>query len=523
MTYRVGPHGSCLSVMSRRPVCIPRRIVVVLVVLVAVTAGGVVAFATAPNGPGLSVDSASYELAATAYRDDPWRVPLVLNGVFPPGYSATIAGARFGTATAREAARAVNIACLMAIIVMVAAAVATARPRRGADAIAVPVTAALLLATSAAMLRWTGYVMAEVLSITAVVAAVTSAAIAVTRPRWLVVTAAAAGAAGLARHGALVTVPVLAVLVPMLVHGRRAQVRAGATIALGGGATWYFGTRLLLDAAPKSTRAIVWHPPGVGDLRTLVDTRGAYWLPSGLGPTLTRAVVLGAGIAAVVLIGRSAAGAGGERAPRPPLVVLAGGMALAQVIMLAVSKTWLDQAIVADDRLVLPVVPLVILMIGAAWPADTTHQPRLRAIGVSLVVVVLCAQLARTTDWIRQSRGDGIEYSQRRFATSPTLAAVRALPAATPLWTNDVTLLSLRAERQAFPVPARTNGYSGLADPGFEANLAALRDGLAAGGAVVYVEGFTYPRLLSRDELEGLVPGLVAEPFADGVILRAED
>jgi hypothetical protein len=44
---------------------------------------------------------------------------------------------------------------------------------------------------------------------------------------------------------------------------------------------------------------------------------------------------------------------------------------------------------------------------------------------------------------------------------------------------------------------------------------------VAAGGAVVYVEGFTYPLLLPRDELMALVPGLVAEPFADGVILRA--
>ena len=508
--------------MSCRPLTVTRKIVMVLVGLVAVAAGGVVAFATAPNGPALSVDSASYELAATAYRDEPWRVPLVLNGVFPPGYSAAIAGARFGSATAREAARGVNIACLMAIIVMVAASVASARPRRGADAVAAPVAAALLLATSAAMLRWTGYVMAEVISITAVVAAVTAAAIAVTRPRWLVVVGAAAGAAGLARHGALITVPALALVVPALVQGRRAQTRAGATIALVGAATWFFGTRLLLDGPPQSSRAIVWHPPGVGDLRALVDTLGAYWLPSALGSTLTRAVVLAAGGLAVMVIARAVVRGGpGDADHRPPVVILAGGMALAQILVLAVSKAWLDQAIVANERLVLPVVPLVILMLGAAWPADTTHQPRRRAIGATLVVVVLCAQLARTSDWIHQSRGDGIEYGQRRFATSPTLAAVRSLPGTAPLWTNDVTLLSLRADRQAFPVPARTNGYSGRPDPTFDANLTALRDGVAAGGAVVYVEGFTYPLLLPRDELMALVPGLVAEPFADGVILRA--
>jgi hypothetical protein len=138
-----------------------------------------------------------------------------------------------------------------------------------------------------------------------------------------------------------------------------------------------------------------------------------------------------------------------------------------------------------------------------------------------MLLVVLFAQADRTIDWIHQSRGEGIEFGQRRFATSPTLAAVRGLPAATMIWTNDVSLLSLRADRQAFPIPVRTDSYSGQTDPAFEANLQALRDGVRDGGAVVYVEAFDHPLLLSPDELMSLVPDLGAQPFADGLILRA--
>ncbi len=498
-----------------------RWVAPVLVGLVIVVAACVVAFATAPNGPGLSVDSASYELAATAFRGERWRVPLVLNGLFPPGYSATMALALGATGSARDAAVVVNILSLAATIAMVAASAARARIRHGVDAVVVPLAAALLLATSASMLRWTGYVMADVLALAAMVAAVTAAAVGVSRPRWLLAAAVAAGTAGIARHGALVTVPALAVLVPLLLAGRCARLRAAATIAIVGAATWYVGSRVLLDGPPESRRAILWHPPGLRDMRDLVDTLGAYWLPAGLGTNGIRAVlavIVALATVALVLVVRRGAVRLGDL---PPVTVLAAGMAAAHLATLAASKAWLDQAIVADDRLVLPLVPLMVLVIASAWSADTTTEPRRRAIGVGLLVVVLLAQAHRTGDWIHETRRDGIEYGQRRFATSPTLAAVRALPPGTRVWTNEVSLLFMRAEREAFPIPSRTDSYSGQPDPAFDAQVQALLSGFEDGGVAVYVDGFVAPPTLPAEELMALVPGLVAESFADGVVLRA--
>ena len=157
----------------------PRRAMLTAVVLVAVVITSAVALVlvgTVPNGPGLSVDSASYELAADKYRDAPVLVPLVLNGVFPPGYPAAIAAAQILEPDARDAALLVNLVCFAATIALVAGAVWISRREAGAKAtpasVAVVVAAASALAISPAMLRWTGYVMAELLSIALTVAAV---------------------------------------------------------------------------------------------------------------------------------------------------------------------------------------------------------------------------------------------------------------------------------------------------------------------------------------------------------------
>jgi len=306
----------------------------------------------------------------------------------------------------------------------------------------------------------------------------------------------------------------------LLVQGRAARLRAATTIAVVGTATWYLATRLLLDGPPESRRAIVWHPPGVGDIRQLVDTVGSYWLPAGLGTNGIRVMTAGVVVLGVVAGGWALRRGGVRLANVPPATVLAMGMAVTHIATLAASRAWVDRAIVADDRLVLPVVPLVVLALGATWPTDTTRRPTWRALGAGVLAVVLLAQADRTLDWIHEARRDGIEYGQRRFTASPTLAAVRALPETTLVWTNEVSLLSLRADRQAFPIPPRTDSYSGQADPAFTANLAALRDGLRAGGAVVYVDGFTHQRVLDPEELMILVPGLVAEPYADGLVMR---
>ena len=50
--------------------------------------------------------------------------------------------------------------------------------------------------------------------------------------------------------------------------------------------------------------------------------------------------------------------------------------------------------------------------------------------------------------------------------------------------------------------------------------MARLAEGLAEGVAVVFVDGFPNPRLVTLDELLEAVPGLEIQRFADGAVLR---
>jgi hypothetical protein len=479
--------------------------------------------AVAPHGPGLSVDSASYELAAEHFRGARELVPLVLNGVFPPGYSAGIATAQVAAPEARDAALVVNLLGLAATLALVA--VGLWQSRRPSDdgwaRLVVPGVAVVLVATSPSMLRWGGYVMAEHLALAATMVAVVAGAraLATGSLAWTAVAGAAVGGAGLARHGALATAAAL-LLVLLVADGApwRARLQRSAALLAATGVVWLGGSWLLLGESPRSRRAVVWHPPGWGDLRQAADTLAGYWLPDGLGTTASRAVVALLAVAVGVLAVR-AARRRGVGAAVPPLALVAGATLVAHVVALAASKALLDDAIVADDRLLLPLVPLTVVAIGALLPA---RPPRPMALlGAVAVLVVLGAQLEGTASWLRDARRDGVEYGEARFATSPTLAATRRLPEGSVVFTNDVALLSLRAEVEAFPLPRLVDPYTGQPDPAFADALVEVRRQVADGAIVVLVESFPPAAPPPADQLAATLGDVTVEPFGDGHVLRA--
>lgn len=506
--------------MTRTTRLAPGPLVTAVVAAGALAAVAVVAIAIAPNGPGLSVDSASYELAANSFDGARALVPLVLNDIFPPGYPATIAAAQTVTPEARDAAVLVNQVALAATVCLVAAIVWWSRRDRdsGLSRAVVPVVAAGLVATAPAMLRWTGYVMAEQLSIALTMVAVGAAARALDGPRaWLVTAAVAAGAAGVVRHGALsvVAAVVLAVLLASRGSWRARVAQAGATAVLAG-TTWLAGSWILLGRRPGSGRALAWHPPGWGDAIDALDTLAAYWVLDVVPTALARAIValaLMAGVGATVLAMR--------RTSSPtawhPVALVAGLAAIGHVLALIASKAWVDDAIVADDRLLLPLLPLVVVTVATWVPLPRSRPLALTALGV--VAVVAAAQLEGTAEWVRESRRDGIEYGARRFADSPTLSATRSLPADIVVWSNEVALLSLRADRQSFPVPVPIDNYSGRAEPTYEADLVALAGAIDDGAVAVYVDAFPDGRRAQVDDLLAVDPDLPVERFADGAIV----
>ncbi|MGH9291061.1 MAG: hypothetical protein ACRD0V_22650 [Acidimicrobiales bacterium] len=488
----------------------------------------VVLHGTGLRGPGLTIDSTTYLLAADVYRDEPSRVAATLNGVFPPGYSAAIVAARSAAGGPLDAARVVNVAALTSTIVLVAWGVWSARRWTGqagtaGSRAAAAVIAAALVGGSAAMLRWSGAVMAEALSIAFVVASAVVAERAL-RSRSIALCAAAGmlgGAAALVRHVALGTLLGLVLAVALLDRsGRRARIGTAAVVAGAGAATVLAGTPLLRGSF-DSTRTVAWHPPGPDDLLEALDTAGGYMLPSGLGTAATRAVAAGVLVLGTLLLARAAVNVGAHDDAPPPVTTLALVLLVAHLASVVGSMTLLDDLTPLDDRILLPVVPLAALAAGAA--AGAARSRSVRIVGLSVAALVLASQVGRVAAWVDEARTDGIGYAHAMFDHSETLKVVGQLPVDTPLWSNDVSLLYLRGHRPARLLPSRDDGYARRTADAYEEELGALQDDVAGGAVVVVLDYFSFPSLPSAAELEELLRPVEVVRLTDGQLIRAAE
>jgi hypothetical protein len=485
-----------------------------------------VLYGTAPRGPGLTIDSTTYLLAAEELRDDPSRVAATLNDVFPPGYPAAIAVARWAAAEPPNAARVVNVVALAATIALVGWGAWSARRRTGeagtaGSTVAAAVLGAALVGGSAAMLRWSGAVMSEALSIAFIVGSAVAAERGLRR-RSIALCAAAGvlgGAAALVRHVALGTLLGLALAVALLERGdRRRRIGAAAAVAAAGAATWLAGTPLLRGSF-ESRRTIAWHPPGADELLQALDTAGGYMLPSGLGTSATRAVAAAVLVLCTWLVARAAVSVRSHDHAPPLVATLAVVLLVAHLAGVLGSMALLDDLTPLDDRILLPVVPLAVLAAAAAGGAACSRPARTAALAVA--ALVLAGQVGRAAAWVDEARTEGIGYAHAMFDGSETVHVVGQLPADTPLWSNDVSLLYLRGDRPARQLPSRNDGYARQAADAYEEELEALQDDVAEGAVVVLLDYFSFPNLPSAAELEALLGPVEVLRLTDGQLIRA--
>jgi hypothetical protein len=495
---------------------------------IAVLSVVVVVYGTGPRGPGLTIDSTTYLLAADVYRDDPSLVAATLNGVFPPGYSAAIVAARWATGGTLDAARAVNVVALASTIVLVGWGVWSARRWTGqagaaGSRAAAAVFAAALVGGSAAMLRWSGAVMADAPSIAFVVASALVAERGL-RSRSVALCAVAGtlgGAAVLVRHVALGTLLGLVLAVALLDRSeRRARIRTAAVVAGAGAATVLAGTALLRGSF-DSRRSVAWHPPGSDDVLEALDTIGGYVLPSGVGSAATRVIAACVLVLAAFLLTRVAVNRRPDDEALPPVATLALLLLVAHLASVIGSMALLDDLTPLDDRILLPVVPLAALAAGAA--AGAARSSSMRIVALTVAALVLAGQVGRVTEWIDEARTEGIGYAHAMFDRSETLDVVGKLPVDTPLWSNDVSLLYLRGHRPARQLPSRDDGYARRAADAYGEELEGLQGDVAAGAVVVMLDYFSFPSLPSTADLEELLGPVEVVRLTDGQLIRAAE
>jgi len=139
-----------------------------------------------------------------------------------------------------------------------------------------------------------------------------------------------------------------------------------------------------------------------------------------------------------------------------------------------------------------------------------------------LVVPVLGAYLNAPAGFVRQAHLEGQGYASRSWQESPTLAALEALPASPPIFSNRPDAIAVLTGRPAERVPANFNPSTLRENPNRSAELARMRrnvrdhEGLVVVFKQIGVRGY----LMSEADLTTAIPLRLVERTQDGTIYR---
>jgi hypothetical protein len=492
--------------------------------LLGVTAATGVWLCTAPPGPGLDPDAASYLGAAVSlahgggYRVPvtPWpasdtTAPLAH---FPPGYSTAIAVPVVFGLTATQGARVVNAVAAFAEIAIAVWLVADA-----VGLIAGVVLGVVLLVMHALVLVHLS-VLSEPLFLAFLVAVLVSMRRVVIAPdeKSLIIAAlgggvAAAGAV-LVRYAGVAAVGALVLWV--VVRPARLGVRV---------------RRAILAALPSILLLGAWvlhasHTSGAHSIRSF----GAY---GGMGETLRMGLSTVVGwlvpltsddtlpgrpwlALVLVLVLAFTTIRGAACAPRPvaaTAIRAAMLLALAYLFVLVGSRWFADPGIPFDERLLVPLFLLIVIAAGVAIPFWWEGAPRrARWIGAILLAAWVGASFRATEDDVSWALENGQDFAQQQWVQSPVLAWARANAPRQPLYTNWPPAVLFHLHRAARELPE-------IADSTDAEVLRAFVDSVRVRHGVILAFDQPSPDFIGLDVLVR-APGLrpIAR-FADGTVL----
>jgi hypothetical protein len=139
---------------------------------------------------------------------------------------------------------------------------------------------------------------------------------------------------------------------------------------------------------------------------------------------------------------------------------------LAYPCFLVVAILFFDRTFAFDQRILLPLmVPSLLLLLTAghlAWERSAGRR-FIGGLAVAACVVALTVRIPRAVDRsieIAATSGAGAEgFHDARWRSSPAIAAVRALPASTRIYSNAPDAIYILTGRPALWLPNRVNGH----------------------------------------------------------------
>ena len=437
--------------------------------LAAIVAGLVAAagvwMLSAPPGPGLDPDAASYLGAAESVaQGHGYRIPISdwrsadstsALAHFPPGYPTVLAAAIAAGASPARAARLVSAGAAFVTI-----AVATALVTSVAGFLAGILLAAALLVMHAMVIVHLS-VLSEPLFLACFVCAVAAmeryrqAPNEGTRLRAAALAGTAAAAAALVRYAGIAAVAAVVLWAAAPPAAIRIRVRRALVAALP--ALIFFGAwiaRSYLMSGPRSIRALGPYG-GLGETLAMGFSTLVAWLvpltsDDALPGRSWIALCLLAGMVFLVVRGAFAA----RRTRAAGLLAALATLAVCYVALLVASRILADPGIPFDERILVPLLVLVAIGVAVTLVAWWRTAGRVaRTVAGVFLLAWFGASLRASEDDVEWMLENGSDFAQAQWTASPVLAWARVNAAGRPLYSNWPAAIVFHLRRPAHEVP----------------------------------------------------------------------
>jgi hypothetical protein len=476
---------------------------------------GAVLYATT-WGIGTSVDSVAYIQAARVMASGSWGVSLVQHA---PLYSLLLA---FGGALGVDpmnGARWLNALAFGANIFLVGLLirhVVTHLPWAWA-------VGSTLMLGLAPMLAIHVTALSEPVFLTATLAGFWWLARYIERPtlRRLFASAIALGMTLLARYAGAACILTGAIAIVYLGAGPlRRRVRDSmlfGVCACAPMALWI--VRNVVVANTATGRELTFHPVGLPHAWQALYTASGWLLIPPSAPSVIR---FAAWLVIGVLLVVAAVRAVGAPAAVPALVRVLTLFVVIYGAFLAASISFLDANTPLDDRILLPILAVSIVIVAylldTLWPL-ARRVPALGYATVALVLLLTGGHGVKAAELAATAYEKGWGFSSRTWRESPALRHVAQIDAHFPVFSNAPELVYLHTGRDARGIPRTRFLMNQQPNRQFATELAALRQQVREGcGVVVYLRNLAQKAMPGEAELGEQLSLDVLLDVEDGVI-----
>jgi 4-amino-4-deoxy-L-arabinose transferase-like glycosyltransferase len=396
--------------------------------------------------------------------------------------------------------------------------------------LAMAVGIALFLATGP-ILRIHATIWSEALFFTLFLSAMFIFSFYVLRHQWifLILTGFAVGLAMIVRYaGITLIVPFLFYL--LLINRQPILYRVRSTIIFSIPVISIFGLwiiRNLFLAKTALGRGITILPFSVDHIRDLVNTLFDFWIPVSSRlwfKAIPLLFIFGLLIVGCVYIYAKLRTGDPQIELALAWQIIGLVFIVTYILFMLFIINFVDFSIAFDYRMFAAVyIFLVIILISLiAMITDGVKQPLVWWFFLITILYLLFikADKALTTVYDMQANGRG--FTSQKWNNSATIKYVQKIPDKLEIYSNAADLIWFKTNKKAIMVPNEFSSFTGKPDPTYATRLEQTCRDLNSGSAIfVEFKMITRPSLPDAKKISQACGSLMAEPLADGIVLRS--